>query len=77
MLIADADLHLTIVRYMHGQGELAVQALNDQIARFGGHQLSRRIGALAFMRMLSADLPGLVVDAQRMRVASGCPDFPS
>ncbi|MGB5327697.1 MAG: hypothetical protein WBO58_05695, partial [Gammaproteobacteria bacterium] len=67
MIIAEADLHLALARYVDGQGKFALQALNEQIAKFGGVQLSRRLAALAFVRMLSADLPGFVVDAQRMR----------
>lgn len=67
ILIAEADLHLAIARYMNGQGDIGIRKLNEQIRKFGNIHLSRRIGALAFIRMLSADLNGLIADTHRMR----------
>jgi len=66
IIVAETDLHLTIVRYMSGQGEMAVHSLNEQIRKCGGRHLARRVGALAFLRMFSGDLPGLEVEARRM-----------
>ena len=67
ILIAETDLHLAIVRYMNGQGDLAIQILNDQIRDFGGIQLARRVGALSFIHVLSGDLHSVRNEAWRMR----------
>jgi len=67
MIIAEVDLHLAFAQYVDGEGKLAIQTVNEQIAKFRDVQLARRIAALAFIRMLSADLPAFVVDIQRMR----------
>lgn len=68
VLLAETDLHLAIARYMNGQGEIGVRMINEQIRKFGNIHLSRRIGTLAFIRMLSADLHGLTAETHRMRV---------
>ena len=65
--IAETDLHLAIVLYVSGQADDALQLVNDQISAFGGMQLGRRIGTLAFIHMLSGDLNSLEVTARRMR----------
>ncbi len=67
MPIAETDLHLAIVLYMNGQADDALQLINDQISSFGGLQLARRIGALAFIHMLSGNLTSLELKARRMR----------
>jgi len=67
LLIAETDLHLALSRYMNGQGDLAIQELNDRIRDFGGIQLARRVGALSFIHMLSGDLHNVRTEAWRMR----------
>ena len=52
---------------MNGQGDLAIQELNDRIRDFGGIQLARRVGALSFIHMLSGDLHSVRNEAWRMR----------
>ena len=66
MPIAETDLHLAIVLYMNGQADDALQLIDDQISALGGLQLARRIGALAFIHMLSGDLTRLELKARHM-----------
>ena len=67
VLIAEVDLHLSIVRYMSGQGELAVKELNERINDFGGIHLARRVGALAIIHLLSGNLHNVRSEAWQIR----------
>ena len=67
MLIGETDLHLAIVLYMNGQGDEARRMIDRQVNTYGGIQLSRRVGALAFVQLLSGDLAGLDFSTRRMR----------
>jgi LuxR family maltose regulon positive regulatory protein len=75
ILLAETDLHLALARYMNGQGDIGVRMINEQIRKLGNIHLSRRVGTLAFIRMLSADLGELMVEARRMRAMD--PHIPS
>ena len=67
VIIAEIDLHLAVFRYMNDQCELATQGIDEAIRESGGIQLARRIGALAFIQMLSGDLHGAQSKARQMR----------
>ena len=67
MLIAEADLHLGTALYMAGQGDEALKMIDERVSAHGGIHLARRIGARAFIQLLSGDLSGLGYSARRMR----------
>ena len=66
-------LHLALARCMSGQAASAIQALSDRIRNYGqagGRQLSRLIGGLAIVQILTGDLPAAQLEARRMRALS-------
>ncbi len=70
LLIAETELHLSLVRIMRGSGALAIEALNHRIADVGisaGPLVSRMIAGLAMIYLLSAKLVPLKFEAQRLR----------
>lgn len=69
IFLSKAEAHLSFARYMNGNGEDAVRAINDRILNSRqDHELllPRMVGALAFINLLSGDLPGARLEAKRM-----------
>jgi LuxR family maltose regulon positive regulatory protein len=69
----EAELALGVARSMVGEREGAIRALEDRIRRGGlpeGLPLSRVIAGLAFVHLLSGDMPRARRDAQRLADAA-------
>ena len=74
LIRGEVELHLALARCMSGQGALAIQALNDRIrnpGRMGSRQLSRLIGGLAIVPILTGDLSSVQREARNLRALTG------
>jgi LuxR family maltose regulon positive regulatory protein len=70
LLIAEAEVHLGLSRYMNGAKELAIGALDGRAREVhpgDGVTLPRVFGTLAMIHRMSGDLPRARFEAERMR----------
>jgi LuxR family maltose regulon positive regulatory protein len=74
LMIAESELHLGLARAMNGEQALAIEALNQRIEDTGsstGPLLSRAIGGLAMIYLLSGSLQQLTFEARRLQNLTG------
>ncbi len=69
LLLAEAEVHLGLARYLNGKKAMALEALNYRIQNTGSTGsllLPRLIGTMAIIHMLSGDLPRVRFEGRRM-----------
>lgn len=69
-LLAEANVHLSLARYLNGHMTRALEGLNHQITMSGSTDslvLSRIIGSTSIIHLLSGDLPQAKIQGKRMR----------
>jgi len=67
VLLAEAEVHLSMARYMNSKKAIAIKGLHDRISEARGIVLSRVIGALSLVHLLSGDVYLAKLEGKRMR----------
>jgi hypothetical protein len=66
-LLAEAEVHLSLARYLNGKKTIAINALSNRIYSARGLVLPRMFGAMAIIHLLSGDLYQARLEGKRMR----------